>query len=90
MPHLLNTIQVGILSPVTIQKKRMCYHALLAWQDACYREDVSALHGPEEDHSHDRHVGSIHNAGGKYLIQLPAIRVGGRFYSALCDSHDCA
>ena len=51
----------------------MCCHALLAWQDACYREEVSALHGPEEDHSHDRHVGSIHNAGGKYLIQLPAI-----------------
>ena len=68
----------------------MCCHALLAWQDACYREEVSALHGPEEDHSHDRHVVSIHNAGGKYLIQLPAIRVGGRFYSALCDSHDCA
>ena len=89
MPHLLNTIQVGILSPVTIQKK-MCCHALLAWQDACYREEVSALHGPEEDHSHDGHVGSIHNAGGKYLIQLPAIRVGRRFYSVLCDSHDCA
>jgi len=57
----------------------MCCHALLAWQDACYREEVSALHGPEEDHSHDGHVGSIHNAGGKYLIQLPAIRVGEGF-----------
>ena len=68
----------------------MCCHALLAWQDACYREEVSALHGPEEDHSHDGHVGSIHNAGGKYLIQLPAVRVWGWFYSVLCDRQDCA
>ena len=48
-----------------------------------YREEISALHGPEEDDGHDSHVGSIHNARGKYLIQLPAIRVWGRFYSVL-------
>ena len=55
-----------------------------------YREEVGASHGPEEYDSHYSHVGSIHNARGKDLIQLPAIRVWRRFYYVLCDSHDSA
>lgn len=53
-----------------------------------YREEVGIVHSPEEDDCHHCQITSKNNAGGKNLIQFPAIWHWRWFYSILWDSHD--
>jgi hypothetical protein len=53
-----------------------------------HREEVSLVHGPEEDDSHQSKVGSKHNTSGKDFIELPAVGQGRWLNSVLRDSHD--
>lgn len=55
-----------------------------------YREEVSVMHDPEEDDSHQSLVPSKNNAGCKYLLQLPAIGDWRWLNTILWDGHDCS